>query len=41
MGRREQQLGEVDKFKPVSGGGDVDQAEEAVGELVIAGGKGA
>jgi len=31
----------VDKFEPVSGGGDMDHAEEAVGELVVAGGDGA
>lgn len=34
-------LGGVDKFEPVSGGGDVDHAEEAVGKLVVAGGDGA
>ena len=34
-------LGGVDKFEPVSGGGDMDHAEEAVGELVVAGGDGA
>lgn len=33
-------LGGVDKFEPVSGGGDMDHAEEAVGELVVAGGDG-
>lgn len=33
-------LGGVDKFEPVSGGGEVDYAEEAAGELVIAGGDG-
>jgi len=27
----------VDKFEPVSGGGEMDHAEEAVGQLVIAG----
>jgi uncharacterized protein GlcG (DUF336 family) len=31
----------VDKFEPVSGGGDVDHAEEAFGELIISGGNGA
>lgn len=31
----------MDKFEPVSGRGDMDHAEEAVGELVIAGGDGA
>ena len=31
----------MDKFEPVSGGGDMDHAEEAVGELVVAGGDGA
>ena len=30
-------LGGVDKFEPVSGGGEMDHAEEAVGKLVIAG----
>ena len=34
-------LGGVDKFEPVSGGGEMDHAEEAVGQLVIAGGDGA
>lgn len=34
-------LGGVDKFEPVSGGGEVDHAEEAVGQLVVAGGNGA
>lgn len=34
-------LGGVDKFQPVSGGGEVDHAEEAAGELVVAGGNGA
>lgn len=33
-------LGGVDKFEPVSGGGDMDHAEEAVGELIVAGGDG-
>jgi hypothetical protein len=33
-------LGGVDKFEPVSGGGDMDHAEEAFGELVVAGGDG-
>jgi hypothetical protein len=31
----------VDKFEPVSGGGDVNHAEEAFGELVVAGCDGA
>lgn len=31
----------MDKFEPVSGRGDVDHAEEAVGELVVSGGDGA
>ena len=31
----------MDKFEPVSGGGEVDHAEEAAGELVITGGDGA
>ena len=30
-------LGGVDKFEPISGGGDMNHAEEAFGELVIAG----
>ena len=34
------QLGGVDKFEPVSGGGDMDHAEEAFGELVVAGSDG-
>ncbi len=34
-------LGGVDKFEPVPCGSDVDHAEEALGELVIAGGDGA
>jgi hypothetical protein len=28
----------VDKFEPVSGGGDVNHAEEAFGELIISSG---
>ncbi len=31
----------VDKFEPVSGSGETDHAEEAVGELVVSGGDGA
>jgi hypothetical protein len=31
----------VDKFEPVSGGGDVNHAEEAFGELIISSGDGA
>ncbi len=31
----------MDKFEPVSGGGDVNHAEEAFGELIISGGDGA
>ncbi len=31
-------LGGVDKFEPVSGGGEMDHAEEAAGQLVVAGG---
>ena len=31
-------LGGVDKFEPVSGCGDMDHAEEAVGQLVVSGG---
>lgn len=34
-------LGGVDKFEPVSSGGDMDHAEEAFGEQVVAGGDGA
>lgn len=34
-------LGGVDKFEPVSGGSDMNHAEEAVGKLVVAGGDGA
>jgi hypothetical protein len=34
-------LGGVDKFEPVSGGGQMDHAEEAVGELIVSGGDGA
>ena len=34
-------LGGVDKFEPVSGGGDVNHAEEAFGELIISSGDGA
>lgn len=34
-------LGGVDKFEPVSGAGEMDHSEEAVGQLVIAGGDGA
>ena len=34
-------LGDVDKFEPVSGGGDMDHSEEAFGELVVAGCDGA
>ena len=30
-------LGGVDKFEPVSGGGDMNHAEEAFGELVVSG----
>ena len=33
-------LGGVDKFEPVSSGGEVDHAEEATGQLVVAGGDG-
>ena len=31
----------MDKFEPVSGGSDMDHAEEAVGQLVVSGGDGA
>lgn len=34
-------LGGVDKFKPVSGGGKMDHAKEAIGQLVVACGDGA
>ena len=30
-------LGGVDKFEPVSGCGDMDHAEEALGKLIVAG----
>lgn len=30
----------MDKFKPVSGGGEVDHSQEAAGQLVVAGGNG-
>jgi len=33
-------LGGVDNFEPVFGGREVDHAEEAAGELVVAGGDG-
>lgn len=41
MLRIAQKLGGVDKFEPVSCGSDGDHAEEALGELVKAGGDGA
>jgi len=31
-------LGGADKFEPVSGGGDMDHAKEAVDQLVVSGG---
>ena len=34
------QLGGVDKFEPVSGGGEMDHSEEAVGQLIVSGGDG-
>ncbi len=34
-------LGGVDKFEPVSSGGEVDHPEEAVGQLIVTGGDGA
>ncbi|TWH84519.1 hypothetical protein IQ25_02274, partial [Novosphingobium taihuense] len=34
-------LGGVDKFEPVSGGGEMDHPEEAVGQLIVSGGDGA
>ena len=33
-------LGGVDKFEPVSGGGEMDHAEEAVGQLIVPSGDG-
>jgi uncharacterized protein GlcG (DUF336 family) len=36
----QQGLGGVDKFEPVSGGGEMDHAEEAVGQLIVSGGNG-
>ena len=34
-------LGGVDKFEPISCGGEMDHSEEAVGQLVVSGGNGA
>lgn len=34
-------LGGVDKFEPVSGGGEMDHSEKAVGQLIVSGGDGA
>ena len=34
-------LGGVDKFEQVSGGGEMDHSEEAVGQLIVSGGDGA
>ena len=34
-------LGGVGKFEPVSGGNDLNHAEEAFGELIVSGGDGA
>lgn len=34
-------LGGVDKFEPVSCRGEMDHSEEAVGQLIVAGGDGA
>ncbi|GEM_PF-2003698 len=34
------ELGGVDKFEPVSGGGEMDHSEEAVGQLIVSGGNG-
>ena len=34
-------LGGVDKFEPISGGGEMDHSEEAVGQLIVSGGDGA
>ena len=33
-------LGGVDKFEPVSGSGEMDHPEEAVGQLIVSGGDG-
>lgn len=33
-------VGSVDKFEPVSSGGEMDHAKEAIGKLVVAGGDG-
>lgn len=33
-------LGGVDKFKPVSGGREMDHSEETVGQLIVSGGDG-
>jgi Ca2+-binding RTX toxin-like protein len=41
MAGNDTMLGGVDKFEPVSGGGDLDHAEEAFGELVVSGCDGA
>ena len=30
-------LGVVDKFEPVSGGGEMDHAKEAIGQLIVSG----
>ena len=34
-------LGGVEKFEPVSGGGEMDHSEEAVSQLIVSGGDGA
>ncbi len=34
-------LGGVDKFEPVSGSGEMDHPEEAVGQLIVSSGDGA
>ena len=41
MTQKCQSLGGVDKFEPVSCGGEMDHAEEAVGQLIVAGCDGA
>lgn len=39
--KKPNRLGGLDKFEPVSGGGDMDHSEGAVGQLVVAGVDGA
>jgi len=40
-GLREDELGGVDKFEPVSGGGEMDHSEKAAGQLIVSAGNGA